>query len=368
MTKSTRASKSTQATEPAAAASVSVDATAAVSTAPAGAAADPAASPAASPAATPAASAAPSSATTPFRLAGVDVASFQGTPSDWLSAAGDFVWAAVKFTELEPGGIRYTNPDAAADWDSLKASNKGRVAYFFGHPSVNTTETVDFFLSELNNLGLHDTDGVALDLEVSDGLTPAEVTAWAADVLSQVQSRIHRVPLLYTFIDFASAGYCATLGGYPLWIAAPSFPPGKPEVPAPWKTWAVHQYDISGNIDRDLANYENQTTMFTALGNVVPPKPPEPEVQNLGGNVSAVSSARWPDGKIVVAGLGADGFVQTTVWANNAWGAWKTVSPTKAKGVPSVISWVDGHGKLFYIEESGAVVEMTTEDNGATWS
>jgi lysozyme len=308
-------------------------------------------------------------------LAGVDVSGFQGPPSSWTGAAGPIVWAAVKLTELEPDGTRYVNPDAAADWDWLERNSKGRIAYLFGHPSVSATDTVDFFLTELNKLGLHDTDAVALDLEVTDGLGAADVAAWAVEVQSQLQARIGRTPLLYTFIDFATAGNCAGLGGYPLWIAAPSDPPGHPQVPLPWHTWAIHQYDISGNIDRDLANYASQAVMFGALGRVKPPPPPppppppkEPPVQNLGGDVVAVSSARWPDGQMVVAGLGADGFIQAVLWQNNAWGSWVNVSLTKAKGTPSVISWPDGHGKLFYIEESGAVVELTTEDRGKTWT
>jgi hypothetical protein len=307
-------------------------------------------------------------AAAPYRLAGVDVASFQGPPSAWQTEAGDIVWAAVKFTELEPGGVRYLNPDAAADWSWLEANGKGRIAYVFGHPSVSALDTVDFFLSELNNLGLHDTDAVALDLETSDGLSPAQVSAWGADVLSQLTARLDRTPLLYTFTDFATEGYCASLGGYPLWIAAPSDPPGEPYVPPPWQNWAIDQYDTTGSIDRDVANYADKSAMFAALGKQVPPKHPEPPMQKLGGNVSAISSARWPDGQIVVAGLGVDGYVQAIVWGDNKWDDWKNVSPTKAKGVPSVISWIDGHGALYYIEESGSVVELTTADHGKTWT
>lgn len=308
-------------------------------------------------------------------LKGVDVSSFQGPPADWAKAAGSIVWAAVKLTELEPDGTRYVNPDAAADWDWLKKNKKGRIAYFFGHPSVSAAETVNFFLAELNKLGLHDTDAVALDLEVSDGTTAAHVATWSADVQSELHSRIGRKPLVYTFIDFAAAGNCAHLGSYPLWIADPSRPAGDPQVPAPWKTWAIHQYDITGEIDRDVANYASQKAMFTALGKTPapakpppPPPPKEPKVINVGGNVSAVASARWPDGEMVVAGLGADGYIQSARWDNKAWSEWGNISPTKAKGTPSVIAWIDGHGVLFYIEEAGTVAELTTSDHGTSWA
>src|SRR5262249_45030510 len=127
-------------------------------------------------------------------LAGVDVASFQGPPNAWTKAAGDIVWAGVKVTELEPRGVKYVNPDAKADLDWLHANHKARVAYLFGHPSVDATQTVDFFLTELNHIGLYDTDAVALDLETTDGLPAHQVAAWGVDVQSQLHSRLGRPP------------------------------------------------------------------------------------------------------------------------------------------------------------------------------
>ena len=93
---------------------------------------------------------------------------------------------------------------------------------FFGHPSVSAAETVSFFIGELHKLGLEDSDGVALDLETSDGKTPAEVDAWALAVLEELARKLDRKPLLYTFLSFAQGGNCARLGHFPLWIADPS--------------------------------------------------------------------------------------------------------------------------------------------------
>jgi GH25 family lysozyme M1 (1,4-beta-N-acetylmuramidase) len=200
-------------------------------------------------------------------LEGVDVASFQGSPASWTNVVGDIVWAAVKITELEPNGTKYVNPDAKADMDWLRSNHKGRIGYFFGHPSVDATQTVDFFVTQFNTIGRHDTDAVALDLETTDGLPAQKVAAWAVDVQSQLHKRLDRPPLVYTFIDFVKQGNCAGLGGYPLWIADPSSPRGHPVVPAPWKTWAIHQYATTANIDRDVAAYANQSAMFKALGN-----------------------------------------------------------------------------------------------------
>ncbi len=297
-------------------------------------------------------------------LAGVDVASFQGPPGDWTSAAGDIVWAAVKLTELEPNGTNYVNPDAKADLDWLKRNNKGRIAYLFGHPSVGAKQTVDFFETQFNQLGLTDSDAVALDLEVTDGLPAGKVAAWAGEVQATLHARLGRPPLLYTFIDFAKQGNCAGLGGYPLWIADPSSRAGHPVVPAPWKTWAIHQYATINNLDRDVANYPRESAMVDALGKTRPLHGPV----DLGGNSSAIAATGWDNGRMVVVGIGTDSFVYRTRFSGTAWTVWVKVSPTQAKGNLALTSSGGGAGSLFYIETSGATVKMTTSNYGDTWA
>jgi lysozyme len=308
--------------------------------------------------------------TTSKTLKGVDVSSFQGPPADWAASAGAISWAAVKITELEPDGTRYVNPDAAADWDWLKNKKKGRVAYLFGHPSVSATDTVDFFLEKLKPLGIQDSDAVALDLEVSNGLGASAVAAWGRSVMSQLEKKLDRKPLLYTFIDFATEGNCAGLEGYPLWIAAPSDPAGKPQVPKPWKTWTMHQYDISGDIDRDVANYTSLAHMSAALGKSKPKPAPPPEelpLEKLGGIASGISSARWPNGVVVVAAVATSGYIDVIRWNGKTWSEWNRVSPTTALNSPSLVIVDNEHAQMYYIETTGEVVELKTADNGETW-
>lgn len=208
-------------------------------------------------------------------LPGVDVSSFQGRPASWMPAAGNISWAAVKITELQPSGVRYVNPDAAADWAALKAAGKGRVAYLFGHPATDPTATAGLFTSAMRSLGLDDADAVCLDHEVSDARSPSSVAGWGREVLGRLRTTFDRPPLLYTFLSFAEAGNCAGMGAYPLWIADPSSPPGRPRVPAPWSKWAIHQHSISGSIDRDLASHSTLAAMQAELGkHPDPPKGP----------------------------------------------------------------------------------------------
>lgn len=214
-------------------------------------------------------------------LPGIDVASFQGPPGSWRSLAPSISWAAVKFTELSPDGSRYTDPDAAADWEFLRQQGKGRIAYLFARPGSSPAETVQLFASVVAEAGLERGDGICLDHETTDGRNPAQVTVWAKSVLRQLQGQLGRVPLVYTFRDFAAAGNCSGLQGYPLWISDPSSPAGRPAVPAPWKAWAIHQFAITGAVDRDVASFATLDAMARGLGvpGVTPPPSPAPAPQ-----------------------------------------------------------------------------------------
>jgi len=204
-------------------------------------------------------------------LPGVDVASYQGLPGQWSAAAGRIAWAAVKITELQPPSPanptgKYVNPDAAADWAWLKEHGKGRIGYLFGHPSTSPTVTVEFFLAELAKLGLEDVDAVAIDIEETDGQSPAQVDVWVSQVANGLHDKLGRQPLIYTFLYFAEAGNCASQGDRPLWMSDPSSKAGRPRVPAPWKRAAIHQYATTGQIDRDVALFPNLAAMQAALG------------------------------------------------------------------------------------------------------
>jgi lysozyme len=242
-------------------------------------------------------------------LPGVDVSSFNGLPGQWQHEAGAIRWAGVKFSELSSTGP-YRNPDAGADWALLKAQGLGRLAYLFAHPGMPAASTVDLFMSMATALGLDRGDAVCVDLEVTDGRSPAQVAAWARSVCVLLERKAGRTPVLYTFVSFAREGNCAGLGRYPLWIADPSSPVGNPLVPGPWTTWAIHQYSITPPIDRDAARYPTLKAMQAALGKPAP-KPPavkpqrnEPMQLPAVTTYIAVSLPSWA--KHVLFGVGAE--------------------------------------------------------------
>lgn len=206
-------------------------------------------------------------------LPGVDLANWQGPPSDWRPQAGAISCAAVKFSQYDPDGTRSVNEDAAADWADLKARSKGRIAYLYGRPSSSVTGTVALFASVARDLGLEDGDGIAVDIEVNDGLSPPRVAAWMADLTGLLAREFGRKILCYSFLSFIWAGNLAGCGHLPLWLADPSAPAGHPTVPLPWTTFAIHQWAITGPIDRDLANFGSLDAMRAALGKTTAPDP-----------------------------------------------------------------------------------------------
>jgi lysozyme len=203
-------------------------------------------------------------------IAGADASSYQGSPRNWLPIAGKIAYAGVKITEYSAGARKYENPDAAADWAALKAAGLGRVAYAYAHPAAPVRASVTYFLDVLDGLGLEDGDMIALDYETADGLTPRNASQWALAALELISETTGRPCLLYTFRSFADEGYCTGLGGHPLWLADPSSPAGHPSVPAPWHDWALHQWDISSPLDRDVANFPSLAAMRSALGRKEP--------------------------------------------------------------------------------------------------
>lgn len=299
-------------------------------------------------------------------ISGVDVSSFQGKPSAWQAEAGEVKWVAVKLTELQANGVPFINPDAAADWAFARDKKLGRIGYMFAHPSQGTGESVALFARELKQLGLRDSDGLMVDLEVSDGRSPTEVKAWADKVMADLRTMFNRKPLLYTFIDFARQGNTKGLGEYPLWISDPSSAPGHPVVPPPWKDWTIHQYSISGAIDRDVAKFATVAAMEEALG-----APPAPEHRDLDGRIaSGVTAIRWGDGSMVIAGLNHSGHVAIRRFdgATRQWGVWwNPVGTVKVAGPPGMVSWGEHFAQLFYATEDGHVHEVGTQDKGKSW-
>ncbi len=235
---------------------------------------------------------------------GIDVSSYQGA-FDWVAEKGSISFAFAKATE----GSTLTDPEFARNWQQMKAIGIVRGAYHFGHPKDGAASDARAFLAVVRAHGLDRGDLLALDLETTDGLTPAQVAAYARNWCADVAAATGRKPIVYTFISFAQQGNCAGLGGHPLWIADPSSPAGHPRVPEPWTTWTFHQYATT-TLDRDV--FHGGTAALKRFASPAPAPKQEEEVQTgtLVNGANAVTPISIPFGSAKEIGFACDNGLQ----------------------------------------------------------
>lgn len=235
---------------------------------------------------------------------GIDVSSFQGA-FDWAAEKGSISFAFAKATE----GSTITDPEFARNWQQMKAIGIVRGAYHFAHPRNGAASDSRAFLAVVRAQGLSSGDLLALDLETTDGLAPAQVAAYARNWCADVKAATGRTPIIYTFISFAREGNCAGLGGHPLWIADPSSPAGHPVVPGPWTTWTFHQYATT-LVDRD--EFNGDTAALKKFAHPAPARQEEHEVQTgtLVNGANAVTPISIPFGSAKEIGFACDNGLQ----------------------------------------------------------
>jgi GH25 family lysozyme M1 (1,4-beta-N-acetylmuramidase) len=270
--------------------------------------------------------------------AGIDVSSFQ--PSfDWAAEKGRISFAFMKATE----GVTIKDPEFAASWQAAKALGIVRGAYHFGHPKNGAVNDSRAFLATVRAHGLQAGDLLALDLETSDGLGPQQVAEYARNWCSEVRQDSGHTPVVYTFLSFAEEGNCAGLGHYPLWIAEPSAPAGRPVVPQPWSTWKFHQYGTTrvGTNTVDVNVFNGDTAALKMFASPVTQPKEETEVQSgsLNNGASAVTAIAIPFGSAKEIGFACDNGRQglptaqlrVAVW-NGHWTVHNSVVVDSTKG------------------------------------
>jgi len=176
---------------------------------------------------------------------GIDVSHYDGTV-DWamVKASGiDFTF--MKATE----GTTFVDPQFATNWKTAGAAKVIRGAYHFFRPADDATAQADFFVATAGMPAAGDLP-LALDLEVTDNLSGAAVTAGAETFLARVQAKTGRVPVVYTsarvWTELLGSPPTGPFDSYALWDA--QWTTACPTMPAAWMNWAFWQYSATGTV------------------------------------------------------------------------------------------------------------------------
>ncbi|MEO6774650.1 MAG: GH25 family lysozyme [Kofleriaceae bacterium] len=187
---------------------------------------------------------------------GMDVSFYQGT-IDWAKAKADGIqYAIIRVSD----GLN--TPDTKFDsyWAGSRAAGVLHGAYQFFEPSQDPIAQADLLLAKIGTLRADDLPPT-IDVEVTGGLSAAQVAAKVKQWVAHVKAAVGRDPIVYTGMYF----WRDNVGGANV-LPSPLFhaqytTAACPDIAAPWTTWAFWQYTssgsvngISGNVDVDRWN------------------------------------------------------------------------------------------------------------------
>jgi lysozyme len=200
-------------------------------------------------------------------LPGIDVSHHNGEP-DWAQVKADGVrFAIAKATE----GQTFVDSEYATNRAQAATNTLPFTAYHFAQPDTTANDAVleaDHFV-DTAQLGRNHLLPV-LDLEVSNGLGPKKLRAWAKTWLARVQQRLGVKAIIYTGPSFWSTKMGNSTwfadNGYRLWIA--HYGVSQPTVPASnWggRGWTLWQYTNQGTVDGVDGNVDLDSYAGTSL-------------------------------------------------------------------------------------------------------
>src|SRR5262249_15766509 len=138
---------------------------------------------------------------TAAHLSGIDVSHYQGS-INWSSVSGAAIrFAAAKATR----GTGFTDGFINQNIAGMKAAGIVPGAYHFAHPGSDPVAQADHFTSVVHAANGGSYSGLlqlVLDLEVTDGRTPAQVFAWTQAFVARVLDITGRPCIIYTGFYF----------------------------------------------------------------------------------------------------------------------------------------------------------------------
>jgi GH25 family lysozyme M1 (1,4-beta-N-acetylmuramidase) len=216
---------------------------------------------------------APRPAAPPTYAEGIDVSHHQGA-INWARVAGSGkLFAFIRAS----AGTLTADGQYAANLSGAHSAGLAVGSYHFANPDTASGDAANEAAWFLQNATIASGDlRPVLDLEVSNGLDPASMTAWAQTWLSNVSSATGVRPIIYTNPTFwstsmANTDWFARNGYSVLWIAHWT-KAAQPLVPAAnWagQGWSFWQYSSTGKVSgvsgRVDLNRFNGSTLPAAL-------------------------------------------------------------------------------------------------------
>jgi lysozyme len=174
---------------------------------------------------------------------GIDVSDYQGT-IDWtqVSSAG-VVFAFIRVSD----GLSYPDSSFSTYWKDSRAAGVIHGAYQFFEPSQDPIAQADMLLSAMGPMQADDLPPV-IDVEVTDNLDSASLSAAVQQWVDHVQQAIGRAPIIYTGKYFWDDNVGANMSSSPLWHAQYTSA-SCPDISQSWTGWKFWQYADQGNVN-----------------------------------------------------------------------------------------------------------------------
>jgi len=194
---------------------------------------------------------------------GIDVSKWQGE-IDWAAVRG----GGVRFAYIRVSdGSTAPDPTFARNWEEARRAGVTRGAYqfFFFRPEEDPEEQADLLLESAGALRRGDL-APALDVEVADGVEPAEIVRRIERWVRRVRRATGIDPVVYT-----SALSWSTLtenslrfSKLALWVAHHDVE--CPNTPGPWRRWTFHQRSAGAEVPGIAGPVDENAFLGSAAG------------------------------------------------------------------------------------------------------
>ena len=189
------------------------------------------------------------------RVNGVDVSHFQGQV-DWQKVKADSIsYVYLKATD----GITYTDPKYIDNSSELYKVGLAFGSYHFFEPDDDPIDQAKHYISVTSQQ--KDILRPVLDVEISRGKTPQEISESVAKWLSYVEEDLNCQPIIYTYASYWEEFLGDDFTEYDLWLADYASTPNPPKNKQDWLMWQYSQKGkvngISGMVDRDYLQTNN---------------------------------------------------------------------------------------------------------------